>query len=129
MQAINLNQAKGGAETAVAFFISLVSAVLGKPVLDRTVVRSSNPDTASGRIERCLLRPSATPRLPTEASGRHVTGRLYDGYVLQRRRRSRATRFTAVASSTPAVEEACREPSPEPLSNGYLSRRRRLIAA
>lgn len=38
VQAINLNQAKEGAETAVAFFLSMVSAVLGKPVLDRTVV-------------------------------------------------------------------------------------------
>jgi ATP-dependent Lon protease len=38
VQAINLNQAKEGAETAVAFFISMVSAVLEKPVLDRTVV-------------------------------------------------------------------------------------------
>ena len=38
IQAINLNQAKEGAETAVAFFISLVSSMLGKPVLDRTVV-------------------------------------------------------------------------------------------
>jgi ATP-dependent Lon protease len=32
VQAINLNQAKEGAETAVAFFISMVSAILGKPV-------------------------------------------------------------------------------------------------
>jgi ATP-dependent Lon protease len=38
VQAINLNQAKDGAETAVAFFISLVSSMLGKPVLERTVV-------------------------------------------------------------------------------------------
>ncbi len=38
VQAINLNQAKEGSETAVAFFLSMVSAVLGKPVLDRTVV-------------------------------------------------------------------------------------------
>ena len=38
VQAINLNQAKEGAETAVAFFIAMVSAVLEKPVLDRTVV-------------------------------------------------------------------------------------------
>lgn len=38
IQAINLNQAKEGSETAVAFFISLVSAILEKPVLDRTVV-------------------------------------------------------------------------------------------
>ena len=38
IQAINLNQAKEGAETAIAFFVSLVSAILDKPVLDRTVV-------------------------------------------------------------------------------------------
>ena len=38
IQAINLNQAKEGAETAIAFFVSLVSSILGKPVLDRTVV-------------------------------------------------------------------------------------------
>lgn len=38
VQAINLNQAKEGAETAVAFFLSMVSALLGKPILDRTVV-------------------------------------------------------------------------------------------
>jgi ATP-dependent Lon protease len=38
VQAINLNQAKEGSETAVAFFLSMVSAILGKPVLDRTVV-------------------------------------------------------------------------------------------
>jgi ATP-dependent Lon protease len=38
LQVINLNQAKEGAETAVAFFLSMVSAILGKPVLDRTVV-------------------------------------------------------------------------------------------
>ncbi len=38
VQAINLNQAKEGAETAVAFFISMVSAMIGKSVLDRTIV-------------------------------------------------------------------------------------------
>jgi len=38
IQAINLNQAKEGSETAVAFFVSLVSAILAKPVLDQTVV-------------------------------------------------------------------------------------------
>ena len=37
IQAINLNQAKEGAETAVAFFLSMVSAILGKPVQDQTV--------------------------------------------------------------------------------------------
>ena len=38
VQAINLHQAKEGAETAVAFFISLVSALLSKPVRAQTVV-------------------------------------------------------------------------------------------
>ena len=38
LQAINLNQAKEGAETAVAFFISLVSALLGRPLADQLVV-------------------------------------------------------------------------------------------
>lgn len=38
IQAINLNQAKEGSETAVAFFVSLVSAILAKPVLDQTVI-------------------------------------------------------------------------------------------
>ena len=38
VQAINLNQAKEGSETAVAFFISLVSAILERPVEPTTVV-------------------------------------------------------------------------------------------
>ena len=38
VQAVNLNQAKEGAETAIAFFISLVSALLDKPVQPATVV-------------------------------------------------------------------------------------------
>jgi ATP-dependent Lon protease len=38
VQAINLNQAKEGAETAVAFFVSMVSGLLEKPVLEQTVV-------------------------------------------------------------------------------------------
>ena len=38
VQAINLNQAKEGAETAVAFFIALVSSLLARPVQDQTVV-------------------------------------------------------------------------------------------
>ena len=33
-----MNQAREGAEIAIAFFISLVSSILDKPVLDRTVV-------------------------------------------------------------------------------------------
>lgn len=38
VQAVNLNQAKEGAETAIAFFISLVSALLERPVDPSTVV-------------------------------------------------------------------------------------------
>ncbi|MGO9118779.1 MAG: protease Lon-related BREX system protein BrxL [Desulfomonilaceae bacterium] len=38
IQAINLNQAKEGSETAVAFFVSMVSSILGKPVKDQTVI-------------------------------------------------------------------------------------------
>lgn len=38
LQAINLNQAKEGSETAIAFFISLVSALVEKPVIEQTVV-------------------------------------------------------------------------------------------
>jgi len=38
VQAVNLNQAKEGADTAIAFFISMVSALLAKPVEERTVV-------------------------------------------------------------------------------------------
>ncbi len=37
VQAVNLNQAKEGADTAVAFFISMVSALLDKPVGERTL--------------------------------------------------------------------------------------------
>jgi ATP-dependent Lon protease len=38
VQAVNLNQAKEGAETAIGFFISLVSALLERPVDGTTVV-------------------------------------------------------------------------------------------
>lgn len=38
LQAINLSQAKEGAETAVAFFVALVSALLEKPVQEQLVV-------------------------------------------------------------------------------------------
>ncbi len=38
VQAVNLNQAREGAETAIAFFISLVSALLDKPVDPTTIV-------------------------------------------------------------------------------------------
>ena len=38
VQAVNLNQAKDGSETAIGFFISLVSALLERPVEPTTVV-------------------------------------------------------------------------------------------
>lgn len=38
IQAVNLNQAKEGAETAVAFFVSMVSAIIRKPIAERTVI-------------------------------------------------------------------------------------------
>lgn len=38
VQAVNLNQAKEGAETAIAFFISMVSALLDRPVDSTAVV-------------------------------------------------------------------------------------------
>jgi ATP-dependent Lon protease len=38
LQAVNLNQAREGADTAVAFFISMVSALLGRSIAERTVV-------------------------------------------------------------------------------------------
>lgn len=38
IQALNLNQAKEGTETAVAFYISMLSALLEKPVKEQTVI-------------------------------------------------------------------------------------------
>jgi ATP-dependent Lon protease len=55
VQAINLNQAKEGSETAVAFFLSMVSALLGKPILDRTVVLGEMS------VQGMLLKVSALP--------------------------------------------------------------------
>jgi ATP-dependent Lon protease len=55
IQTINLNQAKEGAETAVAFFLSMVSALLGKPILDRTVVLGEMS------VQGMLLKVTALP--------------------------------------------------------------------
>jgi ATP-dependent Lon protease len=55
IQAINLNQAKEGSETAVAFFLSMVSAILEKPVLDRTVVLGEMS------VQGMLLKVAALP--------------------------------------------------------------------
>jgi len=69
LQAINLNQAKEGAETAVAFFISLVSAILEKPVLERTVVLGEMS------VQGLLLRVTFLPermQLAVEAGAKRI---------------------------------------------------------
>lgn len=53
--AINLNQAKEGSETAVAFFISMVSAIVGKSVQDQTVILGEMS------IQGMLLKVNALP--------------------------------------------------------------------
>jgi ATP-dependent Lon protease len=69
IQAINLNQAKEGGETSVAFFISLVSSVLGKPVQDRTVVLGDMS------VQGMLLKVSSLPermQLAVEAGAKRI---------------------------------------------------------
>ncbi len=69
VQAINLNQAKEGSETAVAFFISLVSAILEKPVLDRTVVLGEMS------VQGMLLKVASLPermQLAVEAGAKRI---------------------------------------------------------
>ena len=69
MQAINLNQAKEGSETAIAFFISLVSSILDKPVLDRTVVLGEMS------VQGMLLKVNSLPermQLAVEAGAKRI---------------------------------------------------------
>ncbi len=69
IQAINLNQAKEGSETAVAFFISLVSSILAKPVLDQTVVLGEMS------IQGMLLKVGSLPermQLAVEAGAKRI---------------------------------------------------------
>jgi ATP-dependent Lon protease len=69
MQAINLNQAREGSETAVAFFVSMVSAILGKPVLERTVVLGEMS------VQGLLLKVGSLPermQLAVEAGARRI---------------------------------------------------------
>lgn len=69
IQAINLNQAKEGSETAVAFFISLVSTILAKPVLDQTVVLGEMS------IQGLLLKVGSLPermQLAVEAGAKRI---------------------------------------------------------
>jgi len=69
VQAINLNQAKEGAETAVAFFIALVSSLLAKPVQDQTVVLGEMS------VQGMLLKVTSLPermQLAVEAGAKRI---------------------------------------------------------
>ncbi len=69
VQAINLNQAQEGAETAVAFFIALVSSLLDKPVQNQTVVLGEMS------IQGLLLKVNALPermQLAVEAGAKRI---------------------------------------------------------
>jgi len=69
LQAINLSQAKEGGETAVAFFISLVSSILEKPVLERTVVLGEMS------VQGLVLKVSALPermQLAVESGAKRI---------------------------------------------------------
>lgn len=69
IQVINLNRAKEGGETSVAFFISLVSSELGKPVQDRTVVLGDMS------VQGMLLKVASLPervQLAVEAGARRM---------------------------------------------------------
>ena len=69
VQAINLNQAKEGAETAVAFFISMVSTIIAKPVQDQTVVLGEMS------VQGMLLKVASLPermQLAVEAGAKRI---------------------------------------------------------
>ncbi len=69
IQAINLNQAKEGSETAVAFFVSLVSSILARPVQDQTVILGEMS------VQGMLLKASSLPermQLAVEAGAKRI---------------------------------------------------------
>jgi ATP-dependent Lon protease len=69
VQVINLNQAKEGAETAVAFFIAIVSSILAKPVQDQTVVLGEMS------VQGMLLKVASLPermQLAVEAGAKRI---------------------------------------------------------
>ena len=69
VQIINLNQAREGRETAVAFFLSLVSALLEKPVLEQTVVLGEMS------VQGMLLKVTGLPermQLAVEAGAKRI---------------------------------------------------------
>jgi len=55
VQAVNLNQAKEGAETAIAFFISMVSALLERPTEPTTVIAGEM--SVKGMLQRVASLP------------------------------------------------------------------------
>lgn len=69
IQAINLNQAREGAETSVAFFISMVSIILGRSVQERTVILGEMS------VQGMLLKVGSLPermQLAVEAGARRI---------------------------------------------------------
>jgi len=69
VQAINLNQAKEGAETAVAFFVCMVSSIHEKPVQDQTVVLGEMS------VQGMLLKASSLPermQLAVESGAKRI---------------------------------------------------------
>lgn len=69
VQAINLNQAGEGSDTAVASFIALVSCLLSKPLQDQTVVLGEMS------VQGMLLKVSALPermQLAVEAGAKRI---------------------------------------------------------
>lgn len=69
VQAVNLNQAKEGAETAIAFFISLVSALLERPTEQGTVVLGEM--SVRGMLQRVASLPERL-QLAHEAGARRI---------------------------------------------------------
>jgi ATP-dependent Lon protease len=66
---VNLNQAKEGAETAVAFFVSMVSSILQKPVIERTVILGEMS------VQGMLIKVNSLPermQLAVEAGARKI---------------------------------------------------------
>lgn len=69
IQAVNLNQAREGADTAVAFFVSMVSAIIRKPVAERTVILGEMS------VQGLLIKADALPermQLAVEAGAKRI---------------------------------------------------------
>jgi len=69
IQAVNLNQAKEGAEIAVAFFVSMVSSIIQKQIAERTVILGEMS------IQGMLIKVNALPermQLAVEAGAKRI---------------------------------------------------------